>query len=105
MTVVGIDLFLSKVYWCLIGGGIWNDLFEFLQSQIRIIFLGQHGILGSSGVWSYQVVKDTFVKLELVGPALPELLVVVIKAGPVFTEFGEAVCVDVFEPVGEMSVL
>lgn len=44
---------------------------------------------------SNEVVKDTFVELPFGGSALPELLVVVIEACPVFAEFCEAVLVDV----------
>ena len=49
----------------------------------------------------YQVVKDAFVEFPFGGPALPELLVVVLEAVPVLAEFDEAVLVYVFDARGE----
>lgn len=46
---------------------------------------------------TYQVVKDTLVELPLGWAALPKLLVVVIKARPVFAELRETVLVDVLD--------
>jgi hypothetical protein len=46
-----------------------------------------------------QVVKDTLVERSLVSSALPELLVVVVQAWPVFSELLEAVFVDVAQAV------
>jgi hypothetical protein len=48
---------------------------------------------------TYQIVKHTLVQLPLGLAALPELLVVVLEALPVFPEFLKAVLVDVFDPV------
>jgi hypothetical protein len=50
---------------------------------------------------TYKVVKDAFVQIELVGPALPQLLVVVVQAGPVFAELVQAVLVDVGDAAEE----
>jgi hypothetical protein len=49
--------------------------------------------------WTYQVVVNTLVELPLGRAALPELLVSVVEAFPVLAEFGQAVCVDIREPV------
>lgn len=55
--------------------------------------------VGSMCVYTHQVLKDTLVEGPLEPPALPQLLVVVVKAFPVFPEFGEAVLVNVAQAV------
>jgi hypothetical protein len=52
----------------------------------------------------YQLIEDTFVELPFLLSALPELLIVVVEAGPVFTKFCKAVCVYVFDPVTHEKV-
>jgi len=44
---------------------------------------------------NFQVVEDTFVQLPFCRSALPELLVVVVQAGPVLSKFRQAVLVHV----------
>jgi hypothetical protein len=46
---------------------------------------------------TYQVFEDTLVKLPLCRSTLPELLVVIVKAGPMLPEFRKTVLVDVFD--------
>lgn len=53
---------------------------------------------------AYQVVIDTLVELPLSRAALPELMISVVKTLPVLAEFGEAVSVDVLDPVAEKNV-
>jgi len=47
------------------------------------------------GLLEFQVIENTFVELPFKWSALPELLIVVVEAGPVFAEFDEAVLVHV----------
>lgn len=47
MTVVGIDLFLSKMHWFFVGGGIWDDFLEFLQTNILVWLLLRFVVLVS----------------------------------------------------------
>ena len=54
--------------------------------------------------FTYQVLVDALVQLPLLGPALPELLVPVLKARPVPPELLQAVRVDVLEPVHLVSL-
>jgi len=46
---------------------------------------------------THQVVVDTFVKLPLSLPALPELMVIIIETLPVLAEFIQTVLVDIFD--------
>lgn len=52
---------------------------------------------------AYQVVKDTLVELPLSRAALPQLMIPVVQALPVFAELGEAVGVDVLNAVDPVS--
>lgn len=49
---------------------------------------------------TYQVLVDTLVELPLILAALPQLVVVVVKALPVLAELVEAVLVDVLDDAG-----
>lgn len=49
--------------------------------------------------WTYQVIVNTLVELPLGRAALPKLLVSVVEAFPVLAELGQAVCVDIREPM------
>lgn len=49
-------------------------------------------------VVAYQVLVDAFVELPLGGPALPQLVVVVIQALPVAAKLLQAGLVDVVNP-------
>lgn len=50
-------------------------------------------------VRAYQVIEYTLVELPLQRSALPELLVVVVEAGPVLAELSQAVLIYVVETV------
>jgi hypothetical protein len=70
---------------------IRNDFFEFL-----VVYLERYG--ASRGrKYTYKIVKNAFVEFPLCRPALPQLMVIVIEAVPVFPEFGQAVLVYVFD--------
>lgn len=71
---------------------IWNDLLKFLSGQLVQATCHLECSL-------YQVIKDTFVKLPFLWTALPELLIVVIKATPMLAELSEAVFVDILNSV------
>lgn len=95
-----------EVYRSLASGGIGDDFFDFLISISVSISCNDCCCLSSpaTGQWfPYHVVKDTFVELPFCGSALPELLVIVVKAGPVFSEFCQAVLVHVLDPVKSSS--
>lgn len=49
---------------------------------------------------TYQVIEDALVELPLSRAALPQLVISVVEALPVFAELGEAVGVDVLDAVG-----
>lgn len=49
---------------------------------------------------TYQVIEDALVELPLSRAALPQLVISVVEALPVFAELGEAVGVDVLDTVG-----
>jgi hypothetical protein len=51
----------------------------------------------------YQVIKDTFVELPFSWSALPQLLIVVIKASPVLSELFQAVFVHIRDTVERLS--
>ena len=67
------DVACTQVDWCLSLGRIWYRLLQF------------------------QLVKHTLVQLALFRPAVPELLVVVLKTLPVGAELTQAVLVDVLD--------
>lgn len=52
---------------------------------------------------TYQVLVDALVELPLSGAALPQLVIPVVEALPVFAEFGEAVRVDVLDAVDQIG--
>jgi hypothetical protein len=60
----------------------------------------QYSIAAQKNTKTYQLVEHTLVQPPLLGPAVPELLVVVLKALPVGAELVEAVVVDVLDPAG-----
>jgi len=86
------------MYRCFTGWRIGDSLFKFLV-EFRDRFEDREACCES-----HQVVKDTFVQLPLSWSALPELLVVVIQAGPVLAEFCKAVFVYVFYTVQHRNV-
>jgi hypothetical protein len=79
-------------------GGIRYDLLDFLVPIISIMPRSSVHELGTA----YQVIKDAFIELPFSRSALPELLIVVIQACPVFSEFSEAVLIDIFDPVASL---
>ena len=48
---------------------------------------------------TYHVVKNALVQLPFSRAALPQLVVAVVQAFPVFSELCQAVCVDVLKPI------
>ncbi len=54
---------------------------------------------------TYQVIEDTFIELPLIRPALPELLVIIIEAGPVLSELLKAVFVNIWNAESDPSAI
>lgn len=81
-------------------GLVGDDLFEFLRVE------KVNGECTKTSKWSgamtYQVLVDALVELPLSRPALPQLLVVVLKTLPMRTELLETGFVDVLK-TGEHS--
>lgn len=77
---------------CLASRRIWDSLLEFLNRVLAYV-------KNSLKCALYQVIEDAFIKLPFLTTALPELLIVVIKASPVLAKFGETVLVDIFDSV------
>ena len=86
-----VYLACSKMDWRLASRRIWNDLLKFLPKLVQFTCHSKCSF--------YQVIKDTFIKLPFLWTALPKLLIIVIKAGPMLAKLGEAVFVDIFDSV------
>lgn len=87
-----IDLPCPEMYRGLALGCIRDNLFNFLDQPLSSLL---RNLMTDA---AYQVVKDTFVKLPFLGSALPELLIVVVKAGPVLAKLRETMLVHVLDP-------
>jgi len=85
------------MYRCLALGSIGDHFLNFLQGVLVICRYDaeRKGTVRKSES-PYKVVKDTFVELPFCRSALPQLLVIVVQAGPVLAELGQAVLVDIF---------
>lgn len=106
---MSVDLLLAQVDWCFAIGRAGNDLLQLLHAMSVFVTSWMHpemrlyperrygGELKSER--THQVVKNTLVQQTLGLAALPELLVVVLKALPVVAELVEAVLVEVLQPV------
>lgn len=118
LAITGTDAHIRKdLLWPQLDGGdvlglVGNLLLNFLSGcRISIFrepttdgYAALNGLLRScksQGSWAsstYEVVVNTLVQLPLGGSALPQLLVSVVEAFPVFTKLGQTVRVDVLEP-------
>lgn len=91
---VGKDLLRSE----LDGGGVCG-----LVGDLLLQFLQKSEML-THGSETYQVVVDTLVELPLGRAALPQLMISVVQALPVFAELGKAVGVEVLDASGVSDV-
>jgi hypothetical protein len=84
------------MYRCFASRGVGNDFLEFLLCISKCKDL-KDGL-------TYQVVENTFIELPFRWSALPELLIVVVKASPVLAEFLQAVLINVFDPIEQEAL-
>jgi hypothetical protein len=96
------DLLWSELDGSDVRGLIGDLLLEFLPWGSAIIIRGGlYRVQGKRAIacLTYQVVINTLVELPLSRAALPQLMISVVEALPVFAELGKAVSVDVLDAV------
>lgn len=98
-----VDLELSKMYRRFASGRIWNSLFKALKQKDQLDYPVRHckREMGQPDekLATYELLKNTFVQSSLGPPALPKLVVLMLKAVPMLAKFFQTIRTYIFKPV------